>query len=81
MHLNTYKRFKASNRENRSTHRMDLKLRAAERRREFAHHARLFAREGKLDMPRFSTKYYEAMKVLRLARFSIPLVENQSPGA
>jgi hypothetical protein len=71
MHLNTYNRLKVLGYENRGTIRMERKLQAAERRREFAHHARLFLREGLLDMPRFSQKYYEAITALRLSRFSI----------
>jgi hypothetical protein len=71
MHLNTYNRLKALKYENRGTLRMDRRLQAAERRREFAHHARLFTRKGLLDMPRFSPKYYETMTALRLSRFGI----------
>ena len=71
MKYNTYLRFKAIGHENRRTHHMDLKLLAIARRREFARHARLFAREGLLDMAWFSQKYYEVMKKLRLERFGI----------
>ena len=72
MKLTTYYRLKLLGVDNRRTQRMDSKIDAAERRREFARHVRLFTREGLLSsIARFSEKYYSLMRQLRLDRFGI----------
>ena len=72
MKFSTYKRLKSLGVDNRRTQRFELRIEAAERRREFARHVRLFTREGLLSVvARFSEKYYTLMRQLRLDRFGI----------
>ena len=72
MKLSTYYRLKLLGISNRRTQRLELRIEAAERRREFARHVRLFTREGLLSLvARFSEKYYSLMRQLRLDRFGI----------